>query len=78
MDKIYIGKEELAGMLGTLKSNRKVKPVLTAFVSVWLLLTVLIIGLSIVVSLLLGALILMMYVPFILFDILLEKLFNKG
>ena len=78
MDKIYIGKEELAGMLGTLKSNRKVKPVLTAFVSIWLLLTVLIIGLSIVVSLLLGALILTMYVPFILFDILLEKLFNKG
>lgn len=65
-------------MLGTLKSNRKVKPVLTAFVSVWVLLTVLIIGLSVVVSLLLGALVLTMYVPFILFDILLEKLFNKG
>jgi hypothetical protein len=65
-------------MLGTLKSNRKVKPVLTAFVSIWVLLTVLIIGLSIVVSLLLGALVLTMYVPFILFDILLEKLFNKG
>ena len=65
-------------MLGTLKSNRKVKPVLTAFVSIWILLTVLIIGLSIVVSLLLGALVLTMYVPFILFDILLEKLFNKG
>ena len=65
-------------MLGTLKSNRKVKPVLTAFVSIWILLTVLIIGLSIVVSLILGTLILIMYIPFILFDILLEKLFNKG
>ena len=64
-------------MLGTLKSNRKVKPVLTAFVSIWIL-SVLIIGLSIVVSLILGTLILIMYVPFILFDILLEKLFNKG
>ena len=65
-------------MLGTLKVNRKVKPVLTAFVSLWILLTVLIISLSIVVSLILGALVLIMYIPFILFDILLEKLFNKG
>jgi hypothetical protein len=65
-------------MLGTLKSNRKVKPVLTAFVSLWILLTVLIISLSIVVSLILGALVLIIYIPFILFDILLEKLFNKG
>jgi hypothetical protein len=48
-------------MLGTLKVNRKVKPVLTAFV-----------------SLILGALVLIIYIPFILFDILLEKLFNKG
>jgi hypothetical protein len=65
-------------MLGTLKVNRKVKPVLTAFVSLWILLTVLIISLSIVVSLILGALVLIIYIPFILFDILLEKLFNKG
>jgi hypothetical protein len=65
-------------MLGTLKSNRKVKPVLTAFVSLWILLTILIISLSIVVSLILGALVLIIYIPFILFDILLEKLFNKG
>jgi hypothetical protein len=65
-------------MLGTLKVNRKVKPVLTAFVSLWILLTILIISLSIVVSLILGALVLIIYIPFILFDILLEKLFNKG
>jgi hypothetical protein len=65
-------------MLVTIKVIRKVKPVLTAFVSLWILLTVLIISLSIVVSLILGALVLIIYIPFILFDILLEKLFNKG
>ena len=52
MDKIYIGKEELADMLGSLKSNKKSKPVLTAFVGIWLLLSILIVGLAVVVSIL--------------------------
>ena len=78
MDKIYIGKEELADMLGSLKSNKKSKPVLTAFVGIWLLLSILIVGLAVIVSILLGILVLAAYVPFILLDILFEKLFNKG
>ena len=78
MDKVYIGREELDRMLRNIKINKKVKPILTAFIGIWILLTVLIIGLSVVVSLLLGALTLLAYIPFLLLDILLEKLFNKG
>jgi hypothetical protein len=81
MDKMYVSKEDLAKTIGKYSSNNS-KPILTGFAIIWIIFSAIILCIGIVIALVIAlvmALVLSVaYLPFILVDIVLVKLFKKG
>lgn len=77
MDKMYVSKEDLAKTIGKYSSNTS-KPILTGFAFMWVIFSVIILCIGIVIALIMTLVLSVVYLPFILVDVALVKLFKKG
>ena len=77
MDKMYVSKEDLAKTIGKYSSNNS-KPILTGFAIIWIIFSAIILCIGIVIALVMALVLSVAYLPFILVDIVLVKLFKKG
>lgn len=77
MDKMYVSKEDLAKTIGKYSSNNS-KPILTGFAIIWIIFSAIILCIGIVIALVMALVLSVVYLPFILVDVVLVKLFKKG